>query len=245
MHHQKKWFENWFDSPFYHILYKNRDNKEAEYFIDNLVGNLQLKENSKILDLACGKGRHAIYLNKKGFDVVGVDLSCSNIDYAKSFENDHLKFHVHDMRLPFKNDHFDVVLNLFTSLGYFEDEQDNFSSIQSASMALNSGGILLIDFLNSKKVMKNLKPDEIKSVDGIAFTIKRAIKSSFIEKRIQFECEKCSYNFQEHVRLLTLVDFEKYITACGMKIKEVFGDYWLNKFDENVSDRLIIKAVKS
>ena len=64
------WFKNWFNSPYYHILYKNRDIKEAELFIDNLINKLKLKKTSKLIDIACGKGRHACYFNKKGFDVV-------------------------------------------------------------------------------------------------------------------------------------------------------------------------------
>ena len=60
-----EWFKNWFNSPYYHILYKERDSYEAEYFIDNLIIYLKIAENSKIIDIACGKGRHSIYLEQK------------------------------------------------------------------------------------------------------------------------------------------------------------------------------------
>ena len=92
------WFANWFNSPYYHILYKNRDEKEAELFIDNLLHKLRLKKGSKLIDIACGKGRHATYFNKKGMDVVGIDLSKNSISIAKQFENPSLIFNVHDMR---------------------------------------------------------------------------------------------------------------------------------------------------
>ena len=62
----KKWFENWFDSPYYHILYQNRNDDEAKFFIDNLCAYLKPSLNDTLLDVACGRGRHAIYLNKKG-----------------------------------------------------------------------------------------------------------------------------------------------------------------------------------
>ena len=62
-----EWFETWFDSEYYHKLYKNRDDKEVEQFINNLINNLQLNLEANILDLACGKGRHSIFLNGKGF----------------------------------------------------------------------------------------------------------------------------------------------------------------------------------
>ena len=81
------WFVNWFDSPYYHTLYKNRDEKEAQVFIDNLVHHLQIKKGSKLIDIACGKGRHATYFNSLGLDVVGVDLSPNSIASAKKNEN--------------------------------------------------------------------------------------------------------------------------------------------------------------
>ena len=76
---------NWFDTKFYHILYKNRDHKEAELFIENLIDKLKIKKNSKVLDLACGRGRHSIFLNKKGMIVTGFDSSENNILEAKKF----------------------------------------------------------------------------------------------------------------------------------------------------------------
>ena len=88
---------NWFNSSYYHILYKNRDYNEAEHFINNLIIKLNLKKNSKILDLACGSGRHSIYLNKKGMNVKGYDNSENNIKKAKKFENSSLSFELKEI----------------------------------------------------------------------------------------------------------------------------------------------------
>ena len=112
-----EWFESWFDSPYYHVLYKNRDFSEAELFIDKLIQLIEPTKASRVLDLACGKGRHSIYLNKKGFDVTGIDLSEKSIACAKTAENETLHFYMHDMRKLFRTNYFDVVLNLFTSFG--------------------------------------------------------------------------------------------------------------------------------
>ena len=128
------WFTNWFDSKYYHILYKNRDINEAKFFIENLITKLDLKDK-KILDLACGKGRHARLFNELGFNVVGIDLSLNSINEAKIFENKTLKFFQLDMRNQFANEEFNIVTNLFTSFGYFddlEDEQKTFNSINKA-----------------------------------------------------------------------------------------------------------------
>src|SRR5688572_11147253 len=94
------WYKDWFNSAFYHKLYFERDEAEAEAFIDRLLQHLSLPAGSRILDVACGKGRHSKYLSEKGLDVTGIDISFDSIMEAKTFENDHLHFYQHDMRLP-------------------------------------------------------------------------------------------------------------------------------------------------
>ena len=85
----KDWFKDWFNSPYYHLLYKNRDDNEARSFMDVLLQKLNMKEGSCILDLACGKGRHSKYLNEKGFDVTGVDLAKESICCALTVKHRH------------------------------------------------------------------------------------------------------------------------------------------------------------
>ncbi|MGZ4037453.1 MAG: SAM-dependent methyltransferase, partial [Bacteroidia bacterium] len=119
-----EWFKDWFNSPYYHVLYKNRDQSEAAAFIDKLSGHLELNAGHLIWDLACGKGRHSTYLNKKGFNVTGTDLSENNIQKASVNANDRLEFYVHDMRTLFRVNYFTHVLNLFTSIGYFGNVND-------------------------------------------------------------------------------------------------------------------------
>lgn len=238
------WFKNWFDSPYYHILYKNRDNYEAEYFMDTIVNFLNPLKNSRILDLACGKGRHAIYLNKKGFDVTGLDLSANSIQAAQEFENETLKFYVHDMRKLFRTNYFDYVFNLFTSIGYFCNENDNYAAFSTIQKSLKPGGKVIIDFFNTNKVIEHLPTQEVKTIDEIQFYIKKTIENNFIKKEIRFDHSNNSYYFTEYVQALTQADFEKYLSASGLKIVNLFGDYTLNNFNKENSDRLIIIAQK-
>lgn len=234
------WFEEWFNSPYYHILYKNRDETEAKLFIDNISLSLDIENNAKILDLGCGRGRHAIYLSQKGFDVTGIDISPQNIRYAKKFKNDKASFYVHDMRKPFKTNYFDYIMNLFTSFGYFEKDEENYLTISSAAKSLKPNGHLIIDFMNSKKVMDNLVDDETKNISGLQFDIHRFIENGFIVKQINIKDRSENYFFKERVKAITLKDFEKYFDATGFKIINLFGDYTLSKFDEKRSDRLIL-----
>ena len=238
------WFANWFDSPYYHTLYKNRDEKEAQVFIDNLIDYLQIQKRSKLIDIACGKGGHAKYFNHKGMDVVGVDLSPNSINTAKKDESKNLQFSVHDMRENYQEDTFDIVTNLFTSFGYFEDNKDEQKAINAMASNLKKEGLLIIDFMNAKKVIANLVLNEQKSIDGIQFDITRHVKNGYILKDICITDGKEQQQFQEKVKAITLADYSEFITNAGLKIIDIFGNYKLENFDEKISDRLILICKK-
>ena len=233
------WFASWFDTPYYHILYKDRDYEEAQLFMDNITSYLNLPEDAKILDLACGKGRHSVYLNQLGYDVTGADLSQHSINEAKKFSNDTLHFEVHDMREPFEQK-FDAIFNLFTSFGYFENESDNIKTLKAICESLSEYGFGVIDFMNVKKVIENLVPKEVKIVDGIEFHIKRYVIDDYIYKEIDFEDKGERYHFVEKVKALTLQDFEAMMEEAGIYLLDTFGDYKLRKFFKNESERLIM-----
>jgi len=233
------WFTSWFDSPYYHILYKDRGNDEAKSFMANLTSYLNIPEDGKILDLACGKGRHAVYLNSRGYDVTGVDLSPQSIVYAKQFENKTLHFDVHDMSKPYSQQ-FDAVFNLFTSFGYFENEEDNLNTIKAIKSNLKDNGVGVIDFMNVDFVIDNLVEENNKTVEGIDFNLKRYVEHGYIIKDISFEVDNISYSFKERVKALKLDDFIDMFQKANIQLLDVFGDYKLNKFDKKTSERLIL-----
>ena len=238
------WFAHWFDSPYYHTLYKNRDEKEAQAFIDNLVAHLQIKKDSKLIDIACGKGRHATYFNSLGLNVVGVDLSPNSIASAKKNENETLQFYVHDMREIYQKNYFDVVTNLFTSFGYFDNEKDEQRALNAMATNLKLEGVLIIDFMNAEKVITNLVANEQKIIDGITFNITRKTESNRIIKDIEILDKVVKQHFQEKVKALTLDDFSNFISKAGLKIIDIFGNYMLEGFDSIISDRLILICKK-
>ena len=235
----KQWYASWFNTPYYHILYKDRDYSEAQLFMDNLTRYLNLPEGGKILDLACGKGRHSIYLNTLGYNVTGVDLSEESIKHAQQFENATLKFDVHDMSKPYP-DQFDAVFNLFTSFGYFEDETCNLKTIKSIKAELNEFGFGVIDFMNVNYVIDQLVIEDVKTVEGINFYQKRRVEDGYIIKDISFEVDGEPYKFQERVKAFTLEDFEALFEKAGVYLLDVFGDYKLGKYHAQDSERLIM-----
>ncbi len=241
---QKEWFENWFDTPFYHQLYKDRNDVEAQNFIDNLFLELSIPSDAKVLDIACGKGRHSIYMERKGFEVTGIDLSGNSIEYARRFETNKLDFFRHDMRDVFRVNYFDCAVNLFTSLGYFQDEKDNTRTIQSAATNLKKGGLLVVDFFNADWVESSLQKKMDKQCDETMFHITKKIENRTVIKTIHFENEGKSYQFQETVSLLKLNDFEKMFISAELTLYKVFGNYQLADFNVADSPRLILLGRK-
>jgi SAM-dependent methyltransferase len=235
----ENWFASWFDTPYYHILYKDRNYREAQIFMDNLTHYLNLPEHAKVLDLACGKGRHSIYLNQLGFTVLGVDLSENSIEIASKNANETLHFQIHDMREPFE-EKFDAVFNLFTSFGYFDNDLDNLKTLIAIKESLSDYGFAVIDFMNVPFVLDNLIAEETKKVDEIDFHLKRYLKDGFIIKEIDFEDKGEKFHYEEKVRALTLDDFTKMMDEAGIYLLDTFGDYKLKKYHKNTSERLIM-----
>lgn len=236
----KPWYNEWFNSPYYHILYNNHDEKEAQFFIDNLVAFFNLQPNHKVLDMACGRGRYSVYIHKKGFDVVGFDLSAESIAYAKQFESERLQFYIHDMREPFGAHQFDYVLNMFTSMGYFDTDEENKQVVVSAAKCIKPGGSLLIDFLNPYKVIQNLEPEGTAEREGITFHFTKKIDdASYIIKDIRFNDQGKSFHFIEKVKAIRQVEFMDYFRAANLKLTHTFGNYSLEPFDRETSDRMI------
>jgi 2-polyprenyl-3-methyl-5-hydroxy-6-metoxy-1,4-benzoquinol methylase len=238
---ESDWFEDWFDTKYYHILYKNRDDVEAKQFIFGLMEQLELKSGMKLLDLACGKGRHSKTLNDLGYNVLGVDLSKKSIADAEKSTNSGLSFQVHDMREVIPNHSFDAIFNLFTSFGYFDSPQDNERMCLSISKMLEPGGRLVIDFMNARKVIESLVLREQKTIQGVSFDISRRYDGLHIYKEIRIEDKSHHLNYTERVQALELADFHVLLEPY-FEIDHVFGSLDLKPFEVEESDRLIIIA---
>ncbi len=235
------WFTSWFNTSYYHILYKDRNDEDAQLFMTNITEFLELSKDTHILDLPCGKGRHSVFLNSLGYRVTGGDLSENSISYAKQFENDRLKFKVKDMRQAFKG-MYNAVFNLFTSFGYFETDEEDIQVLKNMKDSFLDEGLIVLDFLNVEKVKENLVTKETKIVDGIEFHIKREIKEGFIMKHISFSDKGVDHSYTENVKYLDLKKFREYLDCANLSLVHVFGDYKLSEFNSETSERLIFVA---
>jgi SAM-dependent methyltransferase len=236
-----EWYAKWFDTSYYHLLYQNRNEEEAEFFLSKIQKKIGINPGSKVWDMACGKGRHVNHLSKLGIRACGTDLSKNSILLAQeNFKNENSEFLVHDMRSPFRINYFDVVLNVFTSMGYFERRRDDERVFISAAQSLKQGGYFVVDFLNAQKVIENLRSEETKTIGNIRFEIKREVQNDCIIKSILVLDEDKKLEFAERVRAYKLEDFESLAAIAGLKHTEVLGNYALDSFVEKSSDRLIL-----
>jgi SAM-dependent methyltransferase len=234
------WFSEWFDSPYYHLLYANRDEAEAQIFIKSLMNFLSLTQQATVLDMPCGKGRHANYLASLGYHVVGADLSPNSIEKARQEAQDTAVFTVHDIRETAWNEDFDVVLNLFTSLGYFDSSQEDKAAFQTLSQAVKKEGYLVVDFFNAHKVIDQLVAENTVDRGEVIFYLTRRYDGKFIHKDIKFTDKGRTYEFSERVRAFYKEDFMAFSRFTGLQLVETFGSYRLEPFDKDTSDRLIL-----
>ncbi len=241
---KEEWYNTWFNSPYYHILYQNRDTEEAQFFIKNLIKYLNISIQHTLLDVACGRGRHSIFLNQLGYTIEGIDLSTQNIESAKVHTNSNLHFEIHDIRKPYKKEFFDFAFNMFTSFGYFEKDSDHQMAISSIADSLKRDGVLVLDFLNPYRVINNLIKEENKVIEGIHFQIKRLFDGENIVKEIQFEDNGKHYQFKEKVKAIRRLSFLAYFRNANLMHLETLGDYNLNEYEPEISERMIFIVKK-
>ncbi len=241
------WFKDWFNSPYYHQLYFNRDESEAAAFIDLLITHVHPNANATMLDVACGKGRHSIHLAQKGYDVTGIDLSNDSIDEALLHQHEKLHFYRHDMRLPFWINYFDIAFNFFTSFGYFKTRREHDNAIRTIAQAVKPTGKIVIDYLNVHYSEANLIHQFEKEINGVNYFITKWFDETHFYKKIKVEDDALTEPlvYTEKVAKFSLGDFTEMLAYQGVQIKEVYGDYALGKYDINKSPRLIMIAEKN
>jgi len=240
----KAWFESWFNTRYYHILYSHRDEGEAKGFMTNLMDFLQIPLESEVIDIGCGRGRHARFLSAMGYNVTGIDIADSSIEYAKQYECENLHFFCFDKRKIFKKGKYDLALNLFTSFGFLRNRSELEIALISMSENIKKGGILVMDYMNAEKIKHASFEEKIIHENGIHFNIGKKIKGHQIIKTIRVRDRDKSLDFREQVHLISLEEFKALYAIASLKILHTFGDYQLNKFNSENSDRLILIAEK-
>jgi len=240
------WYVTWFNTPYYHDLYSHRDNHEARALILTLCKALRVAPGQQAVDIACGRGRHAMALAEYGLQTVGIDLSPENIAAASEMVHDHLSFQVGNMLEPIEVEAAHWVFNLFTSFGYFQDDAMHQQAIVNMANALLPNGKLVLDYMNGQKIAAELVPKEQIKTELATYEISRIIEDQTIVKSIKLSEDGCSiFHYEERVRAFSKEDLCGFMEQAGLNVKSVHGDYELGEFNPKYSDRLIIIAEKS
>lgn len=214
-----EWYEEWFNEDYLN-LYADRDEAEAEMHVAFLIDKLQLKADEAILDLGCGAGRHAKCFVDRGYSVVGVDASPTLIAKARDEVpgGRFIQADVLDLELSEK---FDLILSLFTSFGYAEDDAVNARLFARVKEHLKPQGCFFLDFLNPMYVKKNLVFAEERAVFGEKVKITREIVEDMVVKTIAFP----GRTYREQVKLYTRDQIEKMLSEYGLTVKQAWGNY--------------------
>ena len=242
-----EWFKDWFETQEYQNVYQHRNERDAEDLVTLILNNVILNNSAKVLDMASGAGRHSILFAKKGFDVTAVDLSKNMLSVARSkaqSENLNINFVHADLRYFAYTVKFDLIVNLFTSFGYFESDLENFQILESAYEHLNEKGFFILDFFNKHFIENNLVPETIDKIGSGEIIQQRKIEGQRLNKDIVIKNNGHSKKFRESVRMYDPEELSRELTRIGFAIEKTFGDFHGSKFDKNYSKRIILFARK-
>lgn len=241
------WYKDWFGEE-YLLVYEHRDEAEALRESEAIRRILGLGGNELVLDLACGSGRHALPLAQAGLRVIGLDYSNTLLSIARESVPDDASFPLYvrgDAKsLPFDSDVFDVVLSLFTSFGYFSDE-DNWSVLKGISRILKPGGRFYIDYLNPARVESGLVPESVRENGELRIVERRSLNQEKrrVEKTIELHSGDEVRTFCESVRLYSSDEMCHMLESAGLTTDGVLGSIDMNQYT-NDSDRMILYGYK-
>ncbi|MNC09017.1 Cypemycin methyltransferase [compost metagenome] len=241
-----EWYEKSFGED-YLIVYRHRDFCGARHEVEKMIGWLNLPEGSKVLDLCCGMGRHSLALAEAGFEVTGVDLSEVLLREARAQEGaERVTWLRSDMReLPLDGG-FDAVVNLFTSFGYFEEDEEQIRVLREICRMLKPGGQFIIDFLNPAYVIRQLVPHSTREDGDILIDESRRIEDGYVKKDIVLTSkgDDTPRKYHERVKLYPLDTFKKLLAAAGLQLEAVHGSYDEEEYDEEHSKRMIFVGIR-
>jgi SAM-dependent methyltransferase len=224
-----EWWRTWF-GPGYLAIYDDYLQERTPREVDQLEALLRLEPPLRILDLPCGHGRHAIELARRGYDVTGIDLAPSMLEVARERAlgaGVSVRFLEGDMRVRVGEPAFDLVLNLFTSLGYFADPDDDRKVAEAAAAALKPGGRILVEVINGERVMANFQEREwFPAGDATVLerrSLDRASRRMTVERTVH---RRGQDDRSVHVvRLYGARELTSLLEDAGFPIVDLYGDW--------------------
>lgn len=241
------WFQDWFETPEYLSVYRRRDDYDAGRLLALFLESARLAPGASILDLACGAGRHSLQLAAMGFNVTGVDLSNNLLRIAREHAAAEMltaEFIQEDIRSLNLSTKFSAVINVFTSFGYFESDEENFHLFTTAYRHLLKGGFFLFDYFNSYWLSRSLVPLSYEEIEGYSFHFKREVLNSRVLKHIEIVNGSTVKKYMESVALYTPEQITASLEQNGFRVLRLYGDYLGAPFESLTSARLVVLCQK-
>lgn len=237
----------WFSSPLFHNFWAGRSERETQTFINQLIQHLHPKKGSRVLDSACGQGINCMHLTSLGFDVTGVDMSTTNIDWALRREQNNPEFYQHDIRLPFWGNYFHMAVNLAGGFGYYRTRRENEAAFRTIASSLQPRGLFVIDYPNAYYTDQHLPEFNFTQTLGqTTYRFELTQNETHFFHKITVDStapqEPREYIFEQ--AKISLADFTEMLSSQKMQVKEVFGDYSLQAYDQKEAPRLVVVAEK-
>ncbi|MEI6640308.1 MAG: methyltransferase domain-containing protein [Chlorobium sp.] len=247
------WFEEWFNHPLYLEVYSHRDNNEAEQCVKTILSlsalDLKKTDSLSVLDIACGAGRHALELAKLGYMVTGNDLSPYLLDEARKAAQKcslPLQLSCCDMRLISFESTYNLVVQLFTSFGYFDLKEDDQLVLNKAYHALQYDGWYVLDLINPLHLQRNIVAHSSRIAGELTIIEDRVLHKERITKRITIIPPRGqSVTFSESVRLYSRQEITAMLQKEGFTLATIVGNYAGDLFVEEESPRMMIFCQKS
>lgn len=193
-----------------------------------LLRVLELTLGTRLLDIACGIGRHSRALAAHGFAVCGIDYTSAYLQKARETPTD-AHFLRGDMRrLPFRNAAFDAAINLFTSFGYFEDDRDNHAALHEMARVLRPGGRLLLDIQNRDGIAQTFQAQGWSEIPGGYLLEDRHwdCRNGRTETTWTFVRQgKNLVSYRVSVRVYTCTEIERMLDTAGLDVIEIAGSW--------------------
>lgn len=259
---ESNWWKELFDQKYLDTYLADFTPERTSQEVDFVIKAARLKRTDRILDLACGHGRHSIELARRGFNhIVGLDYSEPFIARARKDAKQtgvNVEFLKGDMRsLSFSED-FDVVLHLFTGFGFFDDAE-NQQTLNEIRKSLKSGGRYLIDVISGEAVFRRFNEQGEKEKGSNLLKIQRRVKlggkmveevewfnpkKQLIHTHREWEENGQKKEYDYYLRVYTIGQYKKMFTKAGLKFKDLWGDFKGNPHNHEGNYRTIILAQK-
>jgi SAM-dependent methyltransferase len=218
------WFEDWFGEE-YLALYEHRDHHEAREVVALIAERMGEVGDAPVLDLACGAGRHQRTLSDRGWWTVGLDLSPSLLRAARAEDRSAPLVRADMRELPFADGSFALVVNLFTSFGYFRDDAQHLRVLREVARVTRPGGWFVLDYLHAEQLRRSLVSHDERTVGTVTVEQEREISADgrFVRKTITIG--DLGRTFVERVRLFEPAELTALCTEAGFSVQAVLGDY--------------------